>query len=251
VRATRALAVLAVLLAAAPARADEPAPDALRRQTQELFDAISSGTAAVWEKYLDPQVRYGDESGTVAGKKEMVDGVRPLPAGVTGTIRVMDFDAALHGDVAVATYVTDEQETFHGARLHCRYRSLDTWKKTPDGWRLVAAQVLALREDPPAIPLAAAAKAEYAGRYALPDGLTYEIRATSGAKGDGLEGAQDGRKPETLVAEAPDVLFVPGKPRYRYLMRRDANGKVDALIQRREAWDLMWEKRTPSPGPSR
>jgi ketosteroid isomerase-like protein len=223
------------------AAADEAVPDLLRRQTQELFDAISAGTPAVWERYLDPQVRYGDESGAVAGKKEMVEGVRPLPAGVSGTIRVTDFDAALHGDVAVATYVTDEQETFHGAKLHCRYRSVDTWKKTPDGWRLVAAQVLALREDPPAATLTAAARAEYAGRYALPDGLGYEIRAN--AKGDGLEGVQDGRKPEVLVAEAPDVLFVPGKPRYRYLMRRDTSGRVDALVQRREAWDLVWTKK--------
>jgi hypothetical protein len=235
---------LSAFLAVVPARPDQGVPELLRRQTQELFDAISSGNREPWEKYLDADVRYGDESGAVAGKKEMVEGVRPLPAGVSGTIRVTDFDAALHGDVAVATYVTDEGETFHGAQLHCRYRSIDTWKKTPDGWRLVAAQVLALREDPPAVPLAAAARAEYVGRYALPDGLAYEIRAN--AKGDGLDGVQDGRKPEALLAEAPDVLFVPGKPRYRYLMRRDAAGHVDALIQRREAWDLLWTRVNPA-----
>src|SRR6185369_10304316 len=68
-----ALAVIGPSLAApALARGDkpvEPVPDLLRRQTQELFDAISSGSPAVWEKYLDPDVRFGDESGTVAGKK--------------------------------------------------------------------------------------------------------------------------------------------------------------------------------------
>jgi hypothetical protein len=232
--------VLSAVLAVVPAPPEQGVPELLRRQTQELFDAISSGSREPWEKYLDADVRYGDESGAVAGKKEMVEGVRPLPAGVSGTIRVTDFDAALHGDVAVATYATDEHEAFHGAQLHCRYRSVDTWKKTPDGWRLVAAQVLALREDPPAVPLVAAARAEYVGRYALPDGLGYEIRAN--ASGDGLEGVQDGRKPEALLVEAPDVLFVPGKPRYRYLMRRDAAGHVDALIQRREAWDLVWAR---------
>jgi ketosteroid isomerase-like protein len=232
--------VLAAAVATAPVPPSESVPEVLRRQTQELFDAISSGTAAVWETYLDPQVRYGDESGAVAGKKEMVDGIRPLPPGVSGTIRVTDFDAAVQGDVAVAAYVTDERETFHGRDLHCRYRSVDTWRKTPNGWRLIAAQVLALREDPPPVALSPERRAEYAGRYALPDGLTYEIRA---AAGGGLEGAQSGRKPEQLRAEAPDVLFVPGKPRYRYLIRRDANGKVDALIQRREAWDLIWERR--------
>lgn len=239
-----AIALLAAVLAAAtPSPADESVKDVLRRQTQELFDALGAGTASVWEKYLDPEVRYVDESGAVAGKKEMVDGVRPFPAGVSGTIRVADYDARVHGDVAVATWVADESETYHGRELRCRYRTTDTWKKTPDGWRLIGSQVLAMRDDPPAIPLAPAARAEYAGRYALPDGLTYEIRTT--ASGSGLEGTQSGRKPEELRAEAPDVLFVPGKPRYRYLIHRDAGGRVDALIQRREAWDLVWERVRP------
>jgi ketosteroid isomerase-like protein len=235
-----ALGLCAALLTPPQASAAEPVKDVLQRQTQELFDALGSGKAAVWEKYLDPQVRYVDEGGAVAGKKEMVEGVRPFPSGVSGTIRVTDYDARVHGDVAVATWVADETETFHGRDLHCRYRTTDTWKKTPDGWRLIAAQVLAMREDPPAVTLLPAQRAEYAGRYALPDGLTYEIHATAS---NGLEGAQGTRKPEELRAEAPDVLFVPGKPRYRYLIRRDASGKVDALIQRREAWDLVWERK--------
>jgi ketosteroid isomerase-like protein len=226
---------------AASSPAEEPVTDVLRRQTQELFDALGNGQKAVWEKYLDPEVRYVDESGAVAGKKEMVDGVSALPAGVSGTIRVKDYDARVHGDVAVATWVADETETYHGRELHCRYRTTDTWKKTPDGWRLIAAQVLAMREDPPAVALPAALRSEYVGRYALPDGLGYEIRAAEG--GAALEGVQDGRKPEALRAEAPDVLFVPGKPRYRYVARRDASGKVNALIQRREAWDLVWERK--------
>ena len=220
--------------------AEDSVPVVLQRQTQELFDALGAGKAAVWEKYLDPEVRYVDEGGAVAGKKEMVEGVRPFPSGVSGTIRVTDYDARVHGDVAVATWVADETETYHGRDLHCRYRTTDTWKKTPGGWRLIAAQVLAMREDPPAVPLSPALRAEYAGRYALPDGLTYEVRAA--ASGGLLEGVQGTRKPEELRAEAPDVLFVPGKPRYRYLIRRDATGKVDALIQRREAWDLVWER---------
>ena len=230
----------AALLAGTPRAAGaEPVKDVLQRQTQELFDALGSGKTAVWERYLDPEVRYVDESGAVAGKKEMVEGVRPLPAGVSGTIRVTDYDARVHGDVAVATWVADENETYHGRELHCRYRTTDTWRRTPDGWRLIAAQVLAMREDPPAVALAEPLRAEYVGRYALPDGLTYEIRVAGGA---GLEGAQAGRKAEELRAEAPDVLFVPGKPRYRYLIRRGADGRVDALVQRREAWDLVWAR---------
>jgi hypothetical protein len=54
---------------AASSSAEEAPKDLLRRQTQELFDALGKGDKAVWEKYLDPEVRYVDESGVVAGKK--------------------------------------------------------------------------------------------------------------------------------------------------------------------------------------
>ncbi len=46
--------------------------------------------------------------------------------------------------------------------------------------------------------------------------------------------------------EAPDVLFVPGRPRYRYILLRDAAGKITGLAQRREAWDLIWKRESPS-----
>jgi ketosteroid isomerase-like protein len=237
-RSTFALVASLALTAVVTARADESVPDLLRRQTQELVDAISSGTPAVWERYLDESVRYVDESGVVSRKKQMVEGIGPLPAGVSGSIRVQDFDAVVHGDVAIATYVDDENENFHGHELHCQYRTTDTWRKTPAGWRLIAGQVLALRTDPPAISLPAATTAEYCGRYALDATITYEIRCSDA----GLEGQQSGRKAEPLKAEAPDVLFVPGKPRYRKVFLRGPDGKVTGFAERREAWDIVWKK---------
>ena len=55
----------------------------LERQTQELLDAINFGPSAVWEAYLDPGAIYVDESGVVLSKKEMVEGIRPLPEAVS------------------------------------------------------------------------------------------------------------------------------------------------------------------------
>jgi ketosteroid isomerase-like protein len=233
-----ALVLVSIFAVHTPAGAAENIPELLRRQTQELVDAISSGSAAVWDRYLDPEVRYVDESGRVLTKKQMVEETKPLPEGVSGTIRVTDFDVAVHGDVAVATYIDDENEDFHGHKLHCQYRTTDTWKKTPKGWRLIAGQVLALRTDPPAIALADSALDQYAGRYALTPSITYEIRRKSG----GLEGQQTGRKVEELRAEATDVLFVAGKPRYRKVFLRDADGRVTGFAERREAWDLVWKR---------
>jgi Domain of unknown function (DUF4440) len=236
---------LVLVLLAAPPELGESVPALLQRQSQELADALGSGKSEVWDKYLDPDVRYVDESGAVLKKKELVDDVRPFPAGISGSIRLIDYDAVVqgvHGDVAVATYVNDENEDYHGAKLHCQYRTTETWVKRAEGWRLVAAQVLALRTDPPAVAVAEPLRQQYVGKYALTPELAYEIRWS----GNALEGQQTGRKPEALSAEAPDVLFVPGKPRYRYVFLRDAQGRITGLAQRREAWDIVWKRVDPS-----
>ncbi len=238
-----AAAVFVANLRSAAATLD-PIVAVLEKQTQELFDAISSGDAAVWERHLDPACFIVDESGTVLTKKALVADVRPLPEGVSGTIRVTQFEATRHGDVAVATYVNDESESYHGQKLHCQYRSTDTWKKTPAGWKLIAGQILALRADPPGIALFDALAREYCGRYRLTPQITYEIRCKDGA----LEGQQSGRDATPLLAEAPDVLFVPGRPRYRYVIQRGPDGKVTGLAQRREAWDVVWT-RSPDGSP--
>lgn len=242
----RRSALSAVFLAfafadASRAVAAESVSDVLRRQTQEMADAIGTGSAAAWDRYLDPRVRYVDESGKVLTKTQMLDDLKPLPDGVSGSLKVTAFDVAVHGGVAVATYVDDEHENFHGHELHCQYRVTDTWIRTAKGWRLIAAQVLAIRADPPSVKLAAALHEEYCGRYSLDAAISYEIRKN----GDRLEGQQSGRKPEELLDEAPDVLFVPGRPRYRYVFLRGADGKITGFAQRREAWDLVW-KRTGS-----
>jgi hypothetical protein len=39
-----------------------------------------------------------------------------------------------------------------------------------------------------------------------------------------------------------DVLFVAGQPGYRRLFRRGADGRVTGFAERREAWDLDWER---------
>ncbi len=233
------VSVLAVLFSyAAPPQAEESVPALLQRQAQEMANALGTGDAAVWEKYLDPDLRYVDESGDVQRKKQLVDDVQPFPPGISGSIRILDYEAVVSGDTAFATYVNDENEDYHGAKLHCQYRTTETWVKRAEGWRLVGAQVLAMRTDPPAVALSAERRREYAGTYALTPELAYEIRLD----GDALQGQQSGRKPEALRAEAPDVLFVPGKPRYRYVFLRDAQGKITGLAQRREAWDIVWKR---------
>jgi Domain of unknown function (DUF4440)/Domain of unknown function (DUF3471) len=238
------LAILAGLVLLSPQTATQAAPEGgdvsavLQRQTQEMMDAITYGKADVWDRYLDAKAVYTTEDGTIQTKAQVVEGTKPLAEGVSGSIKVIDFQATVHGPVAVTNYVSDEHENYHGHKLHCQYRSTDTWLKTPAGWRLIAGQVLALRTDPPAIPLTPHQVDEYVGRYALTPTITYEIRR----HGDGLEGQQNGRQAEPLRMEAPDVLFVPGKTRYRKIFQRASDGHVTGFAERREAWDLDWKR---------
>ena len=212
----------------------------LKSQAQALLDAVATGEVAVWDRHLDADARITAEDGSVTTKAEMLKQIRPLPAGVSGKIEVIDFAAVVHGDVAVANYVADEDERYHGHALHCQYRITDTWQRQSGDWKLLASQILALRTDPPPVPLAPEKLDDYVGRYELSPGIDYEIRKRS----DGaLEGQRTGRAAEALLAEAPDVLFVPGQPRYRKLFRRDAAGRVTGFVERREAWDIPWARK--------
>ena len=46
-------------------------------------------------------------------------------------------------------------------------------------------------------------------------------------------------------AEVADVLFVPGKPRYRKVFLRGSDGRITGFAERREAWDLKWTRMPP------
>jgi hypothetical protein len=118
--------------------------------------------------------------------------------------------------------------------LHARYRSTDTWLLTNGAWQMVGSQVMALRDDPPAVDLAPTAIDPYVGRYALTPTVIYTISRD----GASLHGQRTGRTQETLKVEVADVLFVPGQPRLRKIFKRDAAGRITGFVERRESWDI-------------
>ena len=210
----------------------------LHSQTQQLMDAVTAGDAKVWERYLDDAAVVTSEDGVVHTKAEMVKDTRPLAEGVSGSIAVIDFRATQHKNVAITNWVADEHENYHGHALHCRYRSTDTWLRTAGGWRLIASQVYAERGDPPSVAMTDAQANAYIGRYELTPSIAYEIRRN----GKQLEGRRGTGAWESILAEGPDILFVPGKPRYRKVFLRDDAGKITGFADRREEWDLVWKR---------
>jgi hypothetical protein len=230
-----ALAACATTGARAPAN---PAP-VLRAQTLALLDAVTAGDARVWDRYLDPQVVYLSEAGDIETKAQLLDEVKPLPAGISGKIELGRFEVRQFGDTAVVLHVDEESEDYFGHHLHAQYLNTATWRLGPDGWKLIAQQVYASLLDPPAIALPAGQLDDYAGTYQLTDQISYVIRRD----GDQLIGQRDGRPPQTLQVEARDVLFVAGQPRSRKIFLRDAAGQITRFADRREARDVVWTRR--------
>jgi hypothetical protein len=196
-----------------------------------LNDAITYGRAEVWARYLHDNAVFTDEEGAVSDKAAMVAQIQPLPAGISGNLSTQDFRAHRFDDIIVCTYIIDERETYHSAQLHCQYRNTVTWVSTHDGWKLISGQSLALRTDPPEFALTPAQQQDYVGVYRLSGDTTFTITRGDG----GLSGQQNGARARVLKAEVLDLLFSPGRPRYRYVFMRDAHGRVDRMIQRRDS----------------
>lgn len=239
----RVIAILVSLLIAASASAKQTASQQsveteLRRQTQELLDAIAPGKVEVWRKYLDPKMLHVDENNTVRGKEELLKELTPLPAGLVGSIEIASFKMELHDNVAMATHEDQEHLDYHGQKLASRFRSTDTWLKTREGWRLIGTQVLAVLKDPPAVALSDDQLCAYNGTFAL----TSDISETISCKAGGLAAVRTGR-PETMYkAEVVDVFFVPGRPRTRRIFQRDKSGAIIGFADRREGEDIVWRK---------
>ena len=215
--------------------------DLLKRETQELLDAVAVGDTAVWDRYLDPQLLYISEAGEIQTKAELLAELKPLPPGVSGSIAIGRFAVKRFGDTAVVLHVDEESEDYFGHTLHAQYLNTATWRHGDAGWKLIAQQVYASLLDPPAIALPADQLDEYLGTYQLTDAISYTIRRD----GEQLVGERTGRPPQPLRVEARDVLFVPGRPRSRKIFLRDAAGRIIGFADRREARDVVWPRRGP------
>ena len=211
----------------------------ITQQRQEMADALTGGDVAVWDKYVDPGFIFGEEDGSYKGKAEAMKEVRPLPKGLGGSIHVDLLSYHEEGDIAVALFRQVETENYFAQTIHANYLTMTTWRKRASGWKEIAEQVLAEKTDPPAIALPAAQLAQYAGTYKLKGSeATYTVAVADGK----LSATRNGRKPVVWNAEASDVFFAAGDPRIRNIFQRDAQGRVTGFVERRESWDIVWEK---------
>jgi len=211
----------------------------LVRRTQELVDATAVGDQTPWKKYFAEDSMYFDEKGRNMNKAALVADIVPLPAGFGGSIKVAKAQSHIEGNVAILSYDLDETETVYGQTMTARYHGTDTWMRRNGAWQIIAGQMLRYYEDPAPGTIDVARYREYIGTYQLAPGVTLAVSSD----GNQLYRQRGQRAKEMLVPEAPDIFFRKGVEG-RLLFRRAQNGKVDALIDRRNNEDIVWKRTT-------
>jgi hypothetical protein len=231
------LAVVIVSSATLAYATDAPiTQDELVRRTQELYDAIVPGNQATWKKYFADDCIFSDEKDRTLDKAKLIADIAPLPAGYSGAIRIENAQSRIIGNTAILSYDADESETIFGQNLKARYHVTDTWLQRNGNWQIIASQAHRYYEDP-AVGKANPKKfGDFIGTYELAPGQTRVVTA----EGDKLFVERKGKK-EELLPETSGLFFRKGVEG-RILFRYDGNGKVDALIDRRNNEDVVWRK---------
>ncbi|MFI4921149.1 MAG: nuclear transport factor 2 family protein, partial [Gammaproteobacteria bacterium] len=122
-RVLSALLITLFATAGASASGASVAPDQawFQKNTQALFDALTSGDASVWDKAMTDDCIITSEDGDVETKAQLLKETRPLPPGFSGDIKVKDLKVQDLGGAAVVHYLIDEYERVFGQQLHTKY----------------------------------------------------------------------------------------------------------------------------------
>ena len=210
----------------------------LVRRTQELYDAVAAGNQAPWKQYFADDCIFSDEKGRTMDKNKLVADITPLPTGYSGVIKLEHVQSRFYDNIAVLSYDANEAETIFGQKLSARYHITDTWLRRDGKWQIVASQAHRYYEDP-AVGKADPKKfADFVGTYELTPGQTRTVLS----EGDSLFAERNGKK-DQLLPETSDLFFRKGIEG-RILFRYDKDGKVDALIDRRNNEDVVWRKKS-------
>jgi hypothetical protein len=228
------------VLAQAPAqsKADAATEKELVAIAQQLFDAVAVGDKAPWEKYLADDVIYTDENCQILTKKDLVDGLQPLPKGYSGSIRMTNVQSRINGDAAVLSYRLLEEETVFDQKLTPTYLETDTYFKRNGRWQLIAAHVIVMPSERKAITIRPEQYDSIVGQYELTPGVNYTITREDGK----LIGQRTGRAKEELLPADDNTFFRKGGIRGEKVFVRDAEGRVTQILDRRENNDLIWKR---------
>jgi hypothetical protein len=208
----------------------------LKKQTEAFSIAGQRGDAATLGFYLDPDVVFTNETGEIATRAELIDGVAPVAD--PPQIETTNWNLRRQGDVATATFVDVVTRKFHGHTLVYRFQSTETWAKRAAGWKMIASHTMVVPTPPPAVKLTSEELDQYVGSYRVDSTLVVRIVRTP----DGLSAVTNDDPPVALLAETRDVFFTPSAPAARRIFRRNAAGEVTGYVSRRNGADVEFQK---------
>src|SRR5262245_15801796 len=148
---------------------------------QSLMDSIAKGDKAPWEAIMDPTYVVTSEEGDVIDRARFLAELRPLPAGLKGSITVQDLTVQEFPTFVVVRFRADELESVFGQELRTKYRTTDTYRRDGGGWKLVASHFAVVTQDPPAQQVSKAGWPGLVGTYRVaPEGWTFTVELRDG-----------------------------------------------------------------------
>jgi hypothetical protein len=144
------LGLAVVLLSLAAQASAEDAADAAqeitRRETLYSQSFVTGDVAAADQILAEGYIGLMGPGGRPMDKAAMLNEVGRLPH--QASARIISLVVHPYGDTAVALGTEDDRDA--GARRARRHVWLDTWRRTSDGWRMIASAEVT----PPPTPLA-------------------------------------------------------------------------------------------------
>ena len=234
------LGIFILILVALPCRAragESITPEELLRRTQALLDALGASSNAPWAQYYAADAMYFDEKGRSLDKATLVAEAGQLPDGYRVSFKIENTWSRIFGATAIFSYDVAEDLTIYGQQLGARFRMTDTWIQRDEKWQIAVTQAMRYYGDPAQGEADVASFSDYAGTYELAPG----VRASVSFEGTTLYYQRGDRPKDALYAEVPGLFFRKGVEG-RILFRHGKDGKVDALISRRNHEDILWKK---------
>ena len=211
--------------------------DELLRRTKELFDGIIAEDNSAWQKYYAEDCLFFDERGRSMDKPALVKEIGPLPEGYELSFNIEKPQSRIFPEFAILSYDIDEKLTIFGQLMGARFHATDTWMRRNGKWEIIATQVFRYYGDPAPGSVDTSKFTDYVGTYELAPGQRVNITLESGQ----LYHQRADRPKELLIPEAPQIFFRKGVEG-RMLFRYGKDGKVDAMISRRNHEDIVWSK---------
>jgi len=225
----------------AKAAAEDPV-QWFRATEQALMNAITTGDKGPWDRVLAPDWVLTTEEGQLMGKKQFLEELRPLPAGLKGDLSVQELTVQHLDSVAVVRFLADEWETVFAQRLSTRYRVTDTYRRDGQEWKMVASHVSVITQDPPAQDVSKDQWPGFVGTYRLlPDGWTLTVELRDGL----LWGGRDPKKLRQFIPLAPNVFVLSGSlGEWIFVTQK---GAVTHVLNFRKFEPLVWTRVEAAP----